>query len=246
MGTNNLLIRHLLVSFVIFFSCGSYAQDVFFPEDEIPSESVIPLLDSPKATLNRTVEFTKKWESKLTYGFLLDEPFYQNSFLSLLIGYSWSESSGLSLGFMKWGQGLSDYSKQFEGTANNLKFDRARGPDLGYYLSYDYRFFYGKVSFSRTTVIPTIMSANLDGGMIRYGSRQLPFFGGGISNSWYFTTVRNKPHWGLNLSVKIYARNAMDPLSKDLKGASAAPSESEFGTVTRISTLLNLGAQYLF
>lgn len=225
---------------------GVARADIQFPDDELPSESVIPRLDSPRAAMNRTVEFTKKWETKLGYGFLLDEPFYQNGFLSLAQAYSWSETSGISLRYMKWGSGLSDYSNQFASTARNLQFGRAPGPDMGYSLSYDYRFFYGKISFSKKSVIPTVLGSVFEGGMIKYGARSLPFFGLGLVNTYYFTSPGNTSHWGATIGVRIYLRNLVDPLSKDLSSSVAAPAESDFGTTTRASTTFDLGVQYLF
>lgn len=229
----------------VFFSVVAKA-DIQFPEDEIPSESVIPKLDSPRAAMNRTVQFSKKWETKLTYGFLLDEPFYQNGFVSIGQGYSWNEISGVTLRYMKWGSGLSDYSNQFAGTSRSLQFGRAPGPDMGFSGSYDYRFFYGKVSFSKKTVLPTVLGSVFELGMIKYGSRQLPFFGTGLVNTYYFTKPGNTSHWGATIGVRLYLRNLVDPLSKDLGAASAVPSESDFGTTTRISTTFDLGVQYLF
>jgi outer membrane beta-barrel protein len=226
----------------------SVAQaDIVFPEDELPSESVIPRLDSPRAAMNRTVEFSKKFETKLSYGFLLDEPFYQNSYFALGLGYSWSEISGVTFRYLKWGQGLSDYSRQFGSTTRSLQFDRAKGPDTGYSLSYDYRFFYGKVSFSKKTVLPTVLGSVFEAGMIKYGVRSLPFYGTGLVNSWYFSKPGDTSHFGINVGVRIYLRTVVDPLSQDLGAASVTvPVEGDFTTATRISTTFDLGAQYIF
>lgn len=245
MVLQNKLITSLVILSTLFVSVSQ--ADIQFPEDELPSESVIPILDSPKAVINRTVTYTGRWEPKLSYGFLLDEPFYQNSFLSLAVGYSWTEFSGVSLRYLKWGSGLSDYAKQMEGTATALKFGRAPGPDMGYSLSYDYRFFYGKVSFSKRSIIPTVLGSTFEGGMIKYGSKNLPFFGAGLINSYFFSDPGAKSHWGVNIGVRLYLRSAVDPLSANLSSTSGpVPSEGDFATKTRFSTSLDLGAQYLF
>ncbi len=242
-----MLTNKLFVSLLAVLLLSSVAKaDIQFPEDELPSESVIPILDSPKAVLNRTIEYTQAWETKLNYGWLLDEPFYQNSYLAVGLGYSWSEISGISFRYLKWGQGLSDYSKQFEGATSNPQFGRAPGPDMGYSLSYDYRFFYGKVSFSKKSVIPTVLGSTFEGGMIKYGSRNLPFFGVGLQNAYYFSDPGAKSHWGINIGVRLFLRNMVDPLSGNLSSSTAAPSESSFSTKTRFSTSLDFGLQYLF
>ena len=103
------------------------------------------------------------------------------------------------------------------------------------------------MSFSKETVLPTVLGSIFEGGLIKYGSRSLPFFGTGLVNSWYFSKPGATSHWGVNIGVKIYLRSLVDPLSKDLKAANTTPvSDTDFGTTTRVSTTFDLGVQYLF
>jgi outer membrane beta-barrel protein len=235
-----LVVARILVILLLFPAAG-LAQEITFPEDELPNESLTPLLDSPAAVVSRVMTFENKWDAKLSYGWLLDEPFYQNSFLSVGVSYSWSEFSAVTLRYMTWGQGLSDYSKQFAKTATSPQFGRASGPESGFSVSYDHRILYGKVSFSKNYVIPTTATILYEAGMIKYGSRQLPFAGLGLGNAWHFSRT-----WSVNIGTRLYLRQAMDPLSADLKEADPAPAESEFGDTMKISTVLDLGLQYFF
>ncbi len=217
------------------------AVEITFPQEELPNESFPPQLDSPQVVIARKVVFAKTWEPQLSYGWLLDEPFYQNGFLSLGLTYSWSEFAGVTVKALSWSKGLSDYSNQFAKTNAALRFGRAHGPEMGYTLTYNDRLLYGKVSFSKDVILPTTITALYELGVIQYGQQSLPLAGAGIKNAWYLSKA-----WSFNMGLHIYLRQALDPLSADLKAASPAPAESSFTATTRLSTSFDLGIQYLF
>ena len=87
------------------------AQINEIPLEELPSESVIPIFDSPKAVINRLVTFQKKIELNSGIGFLLDEPFYQNSFGNFAALYNLDETHGFGLRYMMFMTGVSDNGK---------------------------------------------------------------------------------------------------------------------------------------
>ena len=225
----------------LFLSSVVHAVEIAFPQEELPNESFPPQLDSPQVVIARKVSFTRRWEPQISYGWLLDEPFYQGGFVTLGMTYSWSEFSGVTLKALSWSKGLSDYSNQFAKTNSSLQFGRSHGPETGYSLSYNDRLLYGKVSFSKDLILPTTLAANYEVGMIKYGDQSLPFAGAGINNAWYFSKK-----WSLNIGLNLYLRQALDPLSADLKAASPIPAESSFGTTTRLSTSIDFGLHYLF
>lgn len=231
----------LLLSLVILFGVSAYAAEITFPPEELPSESFPPQLDSPQAVVARKVSFAKSWEPQISYGWLLDEPFYQNGFIAVGLTYSWSEFSGVTVKALSWSKGLSDYSNQFAKTNASLRFGRANGPESGYTLTYNDRLLYGKVSFSKDVILPTTITALYELGVIQYGPQNFPLFGAGIKNAWYLTKS-----WSFNFGLHLYLRQATDPLSADLKAASPAPADSSFGATTRLSTSFDLGVQYLF
>lgn len=218
-----------------------HAQTIEFPQEELPNESQPPKLDAPNAVLGKAVSFTNRIQPNLSYGWLLDEAFYQNAFLSIGATYSWDENNGLTFRYMTWSQGISDYSKEFEDTASNLQFDRASGPRTGYSLSYDRHVLYGKISFAKNMIVHTRLSLVGEFGMIDYSGKSLPTITAGISNAWYFGR-----HWGAHLDLKGGFRQALDPLSEDLRSASPTPDPSDFGTTTKMSTTLAIGVHYLF
>ena len=226
---------------VLCFSVASAAVDISFPQEELPNEAFPPKTDSPQAVITRIVSIENRFEPHISYGFLLDEPFYQNSYLAAGLTYSWSEMDSATLRLLSWGKGLTDYANQFSKTAANLQFGRASGPESGITLAYNSRLLYGKVSFSKGLVRPAALAVVYEAGMIKYGSKTLPLAGVGVINSIYLTKKLS-----FDIGLRLFYRMYLDPLSADLRSASPAPAESTFKNKARFSTSLDFGLKYLF
>lgn len=216
------------------------ADEMQFSEEELPREAVMPRLDTPKAVLNRKLSYDKKWSADLTYGWLLDEPFYNNNYIGVQAAYGWNESSGAGLKILSFGSGLSDYSRQFQSSvpSNPPNFAQAKGPGSGFIAFYERRMMYGKLSVTKFTVIPALITWGIEGGMLSYGSKQLPLLGGGLGNRFFLTK-----HFGVQLGMHAYMRQLVDPLSQKLNTTQA---EGNFKTSTKLSTALDLSVSYLF
>jgi outer membrane beta-barrel protein len=215
----------------------AHAEVVTLADDELPNESVVPILDSPYAVQKRNLTFIGRWQGQFGTGWLLDEPFYQNMYLDGRVLYHWNETSGLGLRYMKWSKGVSSYGQQF----TTLNFSYGHGPETGYGLVYENRFIYGKFSFSKNMVLPITMQSAWELGMIQYGTKSLPYGSVGLGNSVFFNT-----HFGVTLNVKFMVRQAFDPLSQNIGAqATTPPAEGDFTAKNRLGTGLDLGLIYL-
>lgn len=241
----NIKSSFVLLIVSLLFAGAARAQMLEIPVEELPSESVVPALDSPRAVQGRLLTYSKKWGFDLGAGWLLDEPFYSNQFFGVRAIYNWSETSGLGFKYFTLGRGVSDYGKQFSA----LNFGYSHGPETGYGFSYESRFIYGKVSFGKHTVLPISFQSQFDLGGIQYGARTLPYLSAGVGNNLFFT-----PSVGINVMVRLMVRQAVDSLSQPLDYGSnrpsptgtAVPAESDFTTVTRFGTGLDFGMIFLF
>jgi outer membrane beta-barrel protein len=213
------------------------------PIEELPSESVTPALDSPVAVQNRSLSFTKRWQADFGAGWILDEPFYQNQFFGFRVTYNWNEVSGIGFRYRSFARGISDYGNQFQTQTNAApNFGYSRGPELGYGLSYENRFIYGKVSFGKNAILPLSFLSQFDLEMIQYGTKLLPCLSAGVGNNLFFND-----HFGVSLMVRFMMRQAVDPLSQTIVNfPNPAPTEGQFTSTTRFSTGLDFGAIYLF
>lgn len=221
---------------------GAYEPPVMqFAEEELPREAVMPRLDTPKAVLSRKLSYERRWQADLYAGWLLDEAFYNNQYVNVQGSYSWDEANGVGLKYLTFGSGLSDYGKQFESFQTDPPdFDRAPGPKNGWMAFYERRMMYGKLSVSKWKVIPAFLTWNVEAGMLKYGSRQLPILGASVSNRFFLT-----PKFALGLGIHAYVRQMVDPLSKRIRPPDA-PTEDEFKTKTKFSMALDFGLSYLF
>jgi hypothetical protein len=240
-GLNSRTLSWFFLSVLLISSVAKAQQEMQFSEEELPREAVMPRLDTPKAVLNRKLSYTNRFTVDAAAGWLLDEPFYNNQYFAVQGTYNWTEASGAGLKILNFGSGLSDYSKQFAASVSpGPDFNRAKGPKSGFMGFYERRMMYGKLSISKNTVIPAFLTWELEGGMMSYGSRNLPLAGAGISNRFFVT-----PHLGVTLALHGYVRQTVDPLSAELRN-NPAPAESDFKTTTKLSTALDLSLSYLF
>lgn len=243
---NKLLQKFVLVGLLLAtVSANAQKVEIEIPDEELPSERVFPKLDSPAAVLSRKLTFAKKFEVRLHTGWMLDDPFYNNNYMGFLVAYHLNELHGFGFKFQKWAEGMSDYSAQLAKAPNNVEISKAPGPDSSLSAIYEYKAFYGKVSFSQSNVIQFVMAGELELGMMKYGSRSLPLLGVGGSQKMFFTK-----HWGAQLDLRFLVHQALDPNSVVLRrtwpGYNANPQEGDFDTRTQISNELNLSVMYLF
>ncbi len=231
----------LLVLSVFLIGVTARAEEIQFSEEELPREAVMPRLDSPKAVINRKLSYAKRTSVDASVGWFMDEPFYNNQYFAVQGNYNWSEASGVGLKYLMFGTGLSGYSSQFASSVTpSADFSRSRGPRSGFLVNYERRMMYGKLSLSKRWVIPGYLTWGLEGGMMAYGSRQLPLAGASIANRFFLGKSL-----GISLTLHGYMRQFVDPLSQTLRN-SPVPSETDFTTNTKFSTAMDLGINYLF
>jgi outer membrane beta-barrel protein len=236
------LIKFILLIALFAICEGAVAQTIYIPDEELPSEAISPRLDSPSAVIDRRVQLQRRWEMQIKAGILLDEVIYEPSYYGIGLAYHSSEVSGWGLFYQKFGSGITDTASAFESTSASLKFDRApAGPNDGYGLSYFHRFFYGKISITQASTLPLIFQSQFDLGVIRYGSKPLPFVTAGIGPSLYLDS-----NWALDFQARTIMRQAPDPLSQSLRSASPIPNESSFDVNTRVGFDIFFSTKYVF
>ncbi len=99
-----------------------YAQETITTIDELdadnlPTESVLPIVDSDIVVRNRKVAFAKRVDVSISTGLVIDEMFFDNKFFSFAAFYNTSDDVAYGLKYLSRVAGESDYSKQFSQTA---------------------------------------------------------------------------------------------------------------------------------
>lgn len=219
----------------------SWSLEISLPENELPSESVIPRLDNPKVVINRTIQKSKHISAGLSYGQLLDEMFYNSQLLSLELRYNFSEMGAWGFRWDQWMGGATNYTDTFAADASQLQFAAAPSRKSGVFILRSFDLYYGKVSLGKETIIPLHMSWLAMAGMQNYESAWLPAVQGGGQLRMYF--IKN---FALDLQYIFSAYQKVDPTSTNVRAANGVPQDSAFSKKVNLGQVFQLGASYLF
>lgn len=238
-------IKAVLIFLAFICASPAYSQEVNTTIDELdadnlPTESVVPSVDSNLVVRNRLVSFAKRWDLNLSYGLVIDEMFFDNKFFSLATYYNFTEDTAFGIKYLSRSAGQSDYAKQFAQTLSNVNLSKSPAPSSLTALSYRYSFLYGKVSFSRDLVLPMSLDTQVDAGMHKVGTQSLPYTAAGVSQKFFLGK-----NWGIGLTYKIMFYQTVDPVSAFV-GTGFQPNESDFTKKLQISQAFGLDLSYLF
>lgn len=226
---------------ITLFSLLSHAAVIEFEADEIPSESVMPVLDSTLAVKNKLVPLKGRAEVGLLSGTVIDEMFFNNVIWGVQLFYNMDNDTAVGLKYTDHLKGLSSYADQFRNTSKQLDFNKAPAPSTLISGSYRWTFLYGKISLSKNMVIPTLFSTETDLGLLQVGQENLPYAAIGITHKFYI-----KQHWGVGLSYRLLAYQTLNPVSVNIGSSAPAPSESAFTKKVQLSQSLDLTLSFLF
>ena len=148
MGSNSRFLKYVFVAMTLLSGWVASADEMQFSEEELPKEAVMPKLDTPKAVLSRKLSYEKRFSADLAYGWLLDEPFYNNQYFAVEASYGKDEANGFGIKYLSFGSGVSDYSKQLQNSVTlEPDFTRAVGPKSAYMAFYERSMLYGRPRF---------------------------------------------------------------------------------------------------
>ena len=238
---NGLKALFIIVAALLLHKVAFAAEVVELPQEELAKESVLPVFDRSVSVKSRRVVTAKRFDVDLFYGLGLTEPIYDVSKYGLGIYYNWDENSALGVLFAKNSSGLSTYSNQLH-SQYNLDFNRAPKPEMMAMLDYNLKFFYGKMSLTKSTVINTILYGSGSLGVVKYENKTYPGIGVGLGQKFFFT-----PQWALRFDLRLYANQAPIPFLKGkMKDTDPKPTFDDFDERLTYTTNLDIGLSYLF
>lgn len=242
MSLRNWLIPSLLS---IAFASPCLAEDpIEVPNDELAQESVYPVFDRPTSVKSRNVVTDGRLDFGVFWGIALTEPIYSVNKLGLNINYHMSENYSLGILFTKNNTGLSTYADQLY-DKYKLDFKRSPYPEMSALLDWNIKFYYGKMSITKQTVLNTTLYGSLAGGMVKYVHKSYPAVAGGLGTRFYFTDS-----FSLKADLRLYIHQAPIPfLAERLRVQSPVdpvPDYSEFNERITFTTNLDLGLNWLF
>jgi len=236
----------LLVMLVSFFT-KSYAEDIEIPEEELAKESVLPKFETKDVVKNRIIKTQERFEVTPHIGWNITEPIHNQSKVGINIGYHLSETGALVLNFAQFSKGLnSQYADGLASNVNasdpNLDFNRAPHPKQSIYLHYEWKQFYGKISFTKQGVAHLSWYPIFGVGTTTYDNKAYFGVDGGIGQKIYFSK-----NFGLRADIKLqYAGQPSPYLTGKIKATDPIPELSEFKDEYAFHTILDFGFLIMF
>lgn len=226
----------------------AFAADVVeLPQEELATESVLPVFDKSMSVKNRNVTTAKRWDGDLFYSYAMTEPIANVSKFGGAIYYNFNESHALGFVYAKNFAGLSSYANQLN-SQYGLDYSRAPQPLSSYMLDYNIKAFYGKLSLTKSLVVNTLLFGSAAAGMIQYVHKTYPAVAIGLGQKFFFTH-----NWAFRFDLRLYANQAPIPflggVLHDGSGGHSAdpvPSPDQFKERMTYTTNLDLGLSYLF
>lgn len=219
------------------------AQKIIFPEDELPAEVVLPVLDRPDAVVNPIVTFDQKIEWGAQIGYTLDDPYFDGMEFSGQGFYHMTPHWALGGDFRFWQRKLSSYSAQFKNKKAESDFTYAPSLKTSMQIQAQYLPYYGKVSFGKGAVLPHTFFVVMGGGLLGYEKmgKMYPVVSVGFGQNFYFT-----PKIALKYQFDFWLHQSPDQVWTFGSSPTTPPTESSFATRNDTTMLLSVGASGLF
>jgi outer membrane beta-barrel protein len=240
--------RRILIQICIGLIClsgsTSFGGEVIeFSENELATESVLPVFNPTFAVKNRTVETANRIELGLLGAHSLTEAFYNSMAFGGTATYHIDEEHGLNLLALVFASGLSNYGSQLNpvpGTSTNLNLQLAPSPQSLFLGSWQYSAFYGKLSVAKDFIMNLSLYGLLGAGTLGVGEVNLPALSAGLGQKFHFG-----PRFAVRFDLRFLMYQGPDVLSSRLDNKSSAQPASYFSEKLQFLSLLSLGAVYL-
>jgi outer membrane beta-barrel protein len=239
----------VLVTTLSVLSTKSFAADsIEFPDDELASESVLPVFDRSESVKNRAVRSAGRFEFGPTGSYSLLEPLFNPMSFGATATYHFSETNGINFFGTYFMKGLSDNGNNLNpvpgrtGSPSELNFNAQYAPAPKYLGLVNYQFtpFYGKISLTKDYIMNLALYGFVGGGMMGVGDSAAPVGNFGIGQKLYFS--RN---FALRMDLRFLGYSGPDVVSRNLAAEKAEVSAEKFEKKLIFSSLVSVGAVFL-
>jgi len=223
-----------------------------FPEEELATESVLPVFEDDTAVKNRKVKHAGRFELNLMGGMVTSEPLYNPFNFGGSLTYHFDNTNAVHIMAAVFLGGLNSNGEALrngdvflaDGSTGQIKFDASEAPNKEFLIAahYQYTAYYGKISLPGDFVMNLTLSALVGGGAYFMGDFIAPAANVGISQRFYFNS-----HFALRFDILVSAFNGPDitsagPLNPD---DSVVPDADDFDSALQIDSNLFLGLSFL-
>jgi outer membrane beta-barrel protein len=246
---SSLRFQKAVFLFAIFAGANfSYAAETMeFPEEELATESVLPVFDKKMVVRNRAITTEKRFEIGGGVGLNLIEALYSNITYNLTSTYHFTETHGLNIDFIMANTDLSNMGEDLKagkGIATNFDASLAPSPEYLIFGNYQFTTYYGKVSISKQKALNLSLYGLLGAGLVNWSDSTQPALNVGFGQKFYINN-----HFAVRLDLNLAAYRGPDPTSpKDNAPLynTGKKSSDEFETIFYFRSFLRGALVYLF
>ena len=235
----NFVLCLLFVNFTYSFS---FAEVIEFPDEDLATETVLPVFENKVAVKNRLIELEGRFEAGFQLGATLNEAFYKSEVVGINLGYHLDELHGIGFYYLTWSGELSSYGEQLGvnppvAIDSPIDFSKAPAAESLYVFNWEYNAFYGKISLSKQTVLNLHVFSSLGLGQIKFGDQSNVAFNAGIGQRLYFSE-----NWALRLDFNLLFYSGPDPTSRGtLSPSGPSYDASDFSSKQYFNQSLTVG-----
>ncbi len=244
---------HLLIAGIVILlanNSANAAETIRFPEEELATESVLPVFENSMSVKNRTVQTAKRFEVGLMGGMALNEPFASPFSVGGEVSYHLDEEQAINVYGTYFMGGNTRYVGQINseisnspGNPANPHLENAPDPKYLALVSYQYTAFYGKLSLTKNYImnLSTYLLGGLGGFMI--GDSIQPLVGLGFGQKFHFT-----PNFALRFDLRMLIYQGPDVAGTTpfpTNGTTSEVPSSAYEKRIFTDSMLSLGAVYL-
>jgi outer membrane beta-barrel protein len=219
------------------------SEKIDFPEDELAQETVLPKFDRPDVVKRRNITTEGRFEFGGYYGWNILEPIQNQSKAGFNLGYHLTEESAFMVNYAHWMSGLNtQYTNGLAENPNNLDFTRAPQLKSSIFAHYEWKIFYGKISFTKQGVLNLSTYPIFGAGITSYEHKNYYGADFGIGQKFYFgKSVALRADFKLQYSQKP---------SPFLQGKmrdtdTPVPAPEDFKDKWDLGTILDVGISFL-
>jgi len=241
-----------IVTFVIAWSFSgapvANAEVIEFPEEELATETVLPIFDKREVVKNRLVSTAKRIEVGLGFGLNLTEALYNNLNFGISATYHFDEVHGVNLTAIFVMDGLSDMGKDLragKGLSPGDTFDPSLAPHPENFLLGNYQFtaYYGKISLSKNYIMNLALYGLGGVGIVSFGDSTNFGANLGVGQKLYFSK-----DLAFRADLRLMAYRGPNPVDDKvpLSTGSASVKSSDLDETTFYHTYLSVGLVFMF
>lgn len=228
----------------ILFSQTANAAKIQLPEEELATESVLPIFDKRPSVHDRRVQFSGRFDLGIFAGSNLNEPFNSGRQFGLSGSYHFNELHGVHFSYSMIPKSLTSYVTGQLDPKYGLGLKNAPYMSSLFLANYELTPYYGKISLTAHSVVnlAMVLNAGLGGAMI--GDKLHPVATIGVAQKFFFT-----PNLSFRADLRLLAYkgpNVLKYQSGNLDRVSGQAKAGDFKQDMYYPVIITGGLVYLF